>query len=277
VPTVRTDDGVELAAYDFGGEGRDVLFAHATGFHAHVWLPVVERLRHRFHCWAFDERGHGDSTSPPDGDFDWRAFGRDALAVVAALGLERPFGVGHSAGGALLLLAEADVPGTLAAAYCYEPVMAPVDDPPAPFPGPLSEGARRRREVFADRDEARERYRAKRPFSLFAPDALEAYIVHGFDDLPDGRVRLKCRGEDEARAYEHGFSHDLFRRLSTVACPVAVDCGAETDAFGIDLCQRYAARLPHGRAQAVPGLGHFGPLEAPDVIADRIAAAFLPG
>lgn len=277
MPTVRTHDGVELAVHDFGGDGPHLLLAHATGFHAHVWLPVVERLRARFHCVAFDERGHGDSTVPPDGDFDWRAFGRDALAVVEALGLERPFAVGHSAGGALLLLAEADAPGTFAAVYCYEPVMAPMDEPPAPFETPLAVGARRRREQFASRDEALARYRRKQPFSSFAPEALDAYVRHGFHDLPDGRVRLKCRGEDEARTYEHGFAHDLFRRLPAIACPVVVDCGAETDAFGIDLCDLYAARLPHGLAAAVSGLGHFGPMEAPTVIADRIVAAFRPG
>lgn len=271
---VRTADGLSLAVHDFGGTGPDLLLAHATGFHAHMWLPVVEHLRDRFHCLAFDERGHGDTPTPQDGDFAWRAFGRDALAVVDGLGLDRPFGVGHSAGGALLLLAEEAAPGTFRALYCFEPVIVPTDDPPPPGESPLAQGARRRREVFSSREEARTRLGAKPPFSLFTPEALEAYVEYGFDDLPDGTVRLKCRGEDEARTYEHGGAHDAFRRLGEVRCPVTIECGSAPTPFGIDACSQYAARLPHGRAAELPGLTHFGPMQAPKVVAERIAASF---
>jgi pimeloyl-ACP methyl ester carboxylesterase len=271
---VRAADGVPLAVYDFGGRGPDLLLAHATGFHAHIWLPVVEYLRERFRCVAFDERGHGDTPTPANGDFDWRTFGRDALAVVEALGLERPYGVGHSAGGALLLLAEVAAPGTFRALYCWEPVIVPTDDPPPPGDSPMARGARRRREVFASRQEARDRLGAKLPFSLFTPEAFDAYIEHGFDDLPDVTVRLKCRGEDEARTYEHGGAHDAFRHLAEVQCPVAVECGSAPTPFGIEACTQYAARLPHGRVAEVEGLTHFGPMQAPDVLAERIVTAF---
>ena len=274
LPTVPTADGLPLAVYDLGGTGPDLLLAHATGFHARIWLPVVEHLRHRFRCVAFDERGHGETPTPEDGDFDWRTFGRDALAVVEARGLEQPYGVGHSAGGSLLLLAEQAAPGTFRALYCWEPVIPPTDDPPPPGDSPLADSARRRREVFGSRQEVRDRLGAKLPFSLFAPDALEAYIEYGFDDVPDGTVRLKCRGEDEARTYEHGFAHDAFRRLHEVQCPVTIECGSAPTPFGIEACMQYAARLPHGRAAEVVGLTHFGPMQAPEVIAGRIVAAF---
>ena len=47
-------DGVEVAAYDLGGKGPPLLLAHATGFHAHVFVPLAGRLAGRFHCFAFD-------------------------------------------------------------------------------------------------------------------------------------------------------------------------------------------------------------------------------
>jgi pimeloyl-ACP methyl ester carboxylesterase len=269
-----TDDGVAIAWYDFGGDGPDLLLAHATGFHAHVWLPVIERLRSRFRCVAFDERGHGDSTSPADGTFDWHRFGRDALAVVGAAGLDRPFGVGHSCGGALLLLAEEAAPGTFRSLWCYEPVVLPVDDPPPPTPGPLTEGARRRREVFSSRDEATERYRSKPPTAGFRPDVLEAYVQFGFDDLPDGSVRLKCRGEDEARTYEWGLAHRAFADLARVRCPVALAHGERDAHFGADAMAALAGRLPGAQVDMAAGLTHFGPLEDPDAVADAILRAF---
>ena len=98
-----TSDGIAVAIHDLGGNGPPVLFAHATGFHGLVWRPVADRLRDSFHCWAFDERGHGDTPAPADGDFRWEGFARDAISVVDELRLNRPYGVGHSGGGAALL------------------------------------------------------------------------------------------------------------------------------------------------------------------------------
>ena len=272
--TITTGDGVELALYDLGGDGPDLLLAHATGFHGRVWLPIAEQLQSRFHCWSFDERGHGDSTSPPDGNFDWHAFGDDALAVVDALGLERPVAAGHSAGGALLLLAEQVRPGTFAALWCFEPVIFPVDDPPGPnLENPLAAGALRRREVFDSRDAAFANYASKPPFSGLDPEALRAYVDHGFDDLDDGTVRLKCRGADESKTYSMASSHRAFRGLPAVGCPVTVACGENTTAFGPTMIRAVAERIPQGRAEVMPGLTHFGPLEDPARVAESIASA----
>jgi pimeloyl-ACP methyl ester carboxylesterase len=273
MPSVVTDDEVEIAWYDFGGDGPDLLLAHATGFHAHAWLPVVERLRAGFHCVAFDERGHGDSASAPP-SHDWHALADDLRAVVRAAGLERPFGVGHSCGGALLLMAEEAEPGTFRSLYCFEPVATPADPPPPPGPNPMAERARRRREVFESRDAAYERYRSKPPFSRFDEAALRAYVEHGFDDLDDGTVRLKCRAEDEARIYEHGNSHRAFLDAGLVTCPVTLGYGSETDAMGAWVVEPLAARLPSARVEVLAGRTHFGPFEDPDDVAARVERAF---
>ncbi len=38
---VTGSGGLRLAAYGFGGAGPPLVLAHATGFHAHVWLPLL--------------------------------------------------------------------------------------------------------------------------------------------------------------------------------------------------------------------------------------------
>lgn len=271
-------DGVRVAFDDLGGSGPALLFAHATGFHGQVWRPVATELAGEFRCVTFDERGHGDSGLPPDGVFDWHGFARDALAVVDALGLDRPCGVGHSAGGAALVLAELSRPGTFRALYGYEPIVPPVADDGAPMlpsgSNPLAAGARRRREVFASRDEAFANYASKPPFSVLRSDALRAYVDYGFEDLADGSVRLKCRGESEARTYEMGARHGAFLRLGSVACPTTVACGAETDTFGPAVMAMLAERLPDGRVDVLDGLGHFGPMQDPAAVAASIRRAF---
>src|SRR5437868_6259323 len=111
VPTFTSSDGFDVAAWDLGGDGPPVLMAHATGFHGLVWRPMAAALPD-FRCYSFDERGHGDSFRPPGHDYDWIGFADDALTVVDGLGLGHPFGIGHSAGAAALLMAEAFRPGT---------------------------------------------------------------------------------------------------------------------------------------------------------------------
>lgn len=274
-PTVTTPDGVPIAVHEFGGEGPTLLLAHATGFHGAVFAPLARRLADDFHCVALDERGHGDSGKTSG--MDWRGFAVDVLATVDALGARLPFGVGHSAGGAALLLAEQARPGTFGALYCFEPIVLPPAAPflAAPNANPLSESARRRREVFASRGDAFDNYASKPPFDRLDREALHAYVDHGFEDLDDGRVRLKCRPETEAQTFEQGFTHGAYEHLPEVGCPVTVARGATSDTFTDALVEALVGRLPRGRAEVVPGVGHFGPLEDPAALARSIRSAFV--
>ena len=274
---VESEDGARLAAYDFGGDGRPVLFAHATGFHAHTWLPVVRRLSDTFHCYAFDERGHGATPTPPNGDFDWRAFGEDARAVAAAFDLEQPLAAGHSAGGALLLLAEQAHPGTWSAVWTYEPVV-PDGDPMDGGPNPLAAGARKRRSRFESRAAAYANYASKPPFASLDPEALTAYVDYGFmadeGSGDGGGVSLACRPEDEAATYEQARYHRAWDGLGAVEIPVWVACGADSSHFPSEHMEAVAERLPKGTLEVLAGLGHFGPLEDPARIATSIKGAF---
>jgi pimeloyl-ACP methyl ester carboxylesterase len=275
VRRAQATDGTGIAVYDLGGGGEPVLLAHATGFHAHVWEPLAARLADRYHAYAFDFRGHGRSHHPDYG-YPWRDFALDVLAAVDALGLGGGvLAVGHSKGAAALLMAEQDRPATFRALYCYEPIVVPVVRPTGPSPdNPLSVGARKRRDAFASREEAYANFAGKAPFDRLHPDALRAYVEHGFEEGPEGGVRLRCRPEYEARVYAMGFAHDAFARFGEVACPVTIACGEHTDAITPAVVERQAAALPHARTEVLPGLGHFGPLEDPGAVAASIRRAF---
>jgi pimeloyl-ACP methyl ester carboxylesterase len=273
--TVTTSDGVRIAVHDLGGTGRPLLIAHATGFHGRAYAPLARLLGDRRRCVAFDARGHGGSGLPPGLDFEWHGFARDVLAVVDGLGPGRPAAVGHSCGGAALLLAEQARPGTFEAVYCFEPIVYPGDDPPAvAIESPMSQAARRRREVFASRAQAFDNYASKPPLDLLERDCLAAYVEYGFEDLPDGSVRLCCRGESEAAVYAASFSHDAFRHLAEIACPVTLACGERTDTINREYLELLAARLARCRVEELAGLSHFGPLEDPAAVAASVMRAF---
>jgi pimeloyl-ACP methyl ester carboxylesterase len=273
-PGVITSDGVPIAVHDLGGRGRPLVLAHATGLHGLVWKPLTVSLTATFHCVSLDARGHGDSGLHPDLDFAWEGLARDILAVVDGLGSQQPVGVGHSSGGAAMLLAEQARPGTFAALYCFEPTVVAVDPPLGrDVDNWLAVGARRRRERFASRREAYTNYASKAPFSGVTPDALHAYVDHGFADVPGG-VQLKCRGEHEALVHEMASAHDGFAHLDEVRCPVMLAYGEETEAFGPALIKVMAARIPAVSVEVVAGLGHLGPLEGPEAVGQSVRRFF---
>lgn len=288
--TVASTDGVTVAYLTLGGTGRRVLLAHATGFSATVWRPVATALAGSFRAWALDFRGHGRSTPPADGTFDWHGTADDVLAVIDAIDAidaesgpttEPWLGVGHSMGGAALLLAEQRRPGTFGALWVYEPVVFP---PAEVAPGTaeggnhLAEGAARRRPGFPSAEEARRNFSSKPPMDVFSPEALAGYLERGLTPDPSAdepeRVRLSCRPEHEAQVYRMGGRHSAWAHLHEVACPVTVVVGDTAIPGPAMVAAAVADRLPLGHLESHPELGHFGPQQAPDAMAASITAAF---
>ena len=277
----ETPDGLGLAVYDFGGQGPDLLLVHATGFCAEPFGPLARTLADRFHCWGLDLRGHGRSDRPVDGDFAWSGFATDVLTVIDHLGLDHPYGLGHSCGGASVLLGEQARPGLFRSLYCFEPVVMP-DAARARIAeqNPLTERALRRRDTFPSAEAALANYASKPPYADLDPEALRLYVESGFELVPvheggDGRiVRLRCRREDEAATFTAAGYHEAFGHLAEVTCPVTLCCGEDTDAFGPRLMQADAEPMPDARVEVLPGMGHFGPLQRPGTVADSVIHAF---
>ncbi|MFM8553523.1 MAG: alpha/beta fold hydrolase [Acidimicrobiales bacterium] len=269
IPSV---DGLTIAVHDFGGEGPPVLLSHATGFHAHCFEPMAAVLSPTHRCMGLDHRGYGDSENIDPAGVEWTPYGNDALAAArhlsAASGGAPVVGVGHSMGGASLLMAALREPQLFRALFVFEPIVfpPPVDDGPRPA-SPLPAGARKRRAVFASFDEALENFTAKPPMSSFHPVARAAYVRHGFAPLPDGSVTLKCLPDHEARTYETGATSGMFDRLPEVATPTWVMAGAPAPYQPSSFAATVAERLPDSTYVQWDEMGHFGPLEHPETIA----------
>jgi pimeloyl-ACP methyl ester carboxylesterase len=271
---VPAPDGVSLALHEQSGHGRPVLLCHATGLHGAVWEPLASALGPGFERWAVDFRAHGASVVPPDDPLPWAAMGEDVLAVVGALGIEpgQLLGVGHSMGGAALLMAEQARPGTFAGLWLFEPIAPPAAAARSITGGNrLAEAATRRRPSFPSAADALANYAGKPPLNVARADALHAYVRHGFVTGEDGAVHLACRPADEAQVFRGGGGHPTFERLGEVTCPVRIVCGVHEPgpaAFAPDI----AAALPRGQLERHEHLGHFGPMEAPSELAASVRA-----
>lgn len=264
---VRSADGVKLNLRMMGGSGPDLLVCHATGFHGLAYRPLAQSLKERFTVWAPDFRGHGSSGPAPGDDYAWSGMGADVAACAAEIGAQRLYGFGHSMGGAALLLAERSMPGTFESLFLYEPIVLPRGFFDAPRANPLAAGARNRREVFNSRAEALARYSSRSPLAVMRADALAAYVEGGFVDLGDGRVRLACSAETEARTFEASGGLPT-EEANQIDVPATVAAGTTAAAPNPGLfAPAIADALPAGRFLSFENLGHFGPLEAPGVVA----------
>lgn len=215
--------------------------------------------------------GHGDSDDPPGGDFAWRAMVPDVIAATRAIASE-PLAcvVGHSMGGAVALQAAADDPTLFAAAYLFEPIISqPSEASRRTGNNPMADGARRRQAAFASKPEALWRYASRRPMNELSAGSLAAYVQHGFRENPDGTVALKCSPENEARTFESSVAITT-ASVAAATLPTLVVTGA-TSALA-SMGQPVVDALPRAELRTHRHLGHFGPLQGPDVIADEIAA-----
>ncbi len=268
---VASTMGVTVAVHDLGGSGDPFLIAHATGICGRAYEPMAGALKDAFHVYALDFRGHGDSTDPEDGDFAWAGMGDDVLAAIDTLGVDQIDVFGHSLGGAALLIAESMRPGLLRSAFFFEPIVM-TEEYLAGRTNVMSDAARRRREIFPSRADALMRYASRTPLGVWRADALAAYVEHGFDDLPDGTVRLKCRPESEARTFECETKMTL-ERIGGFAVPAVVAVGSE-EPTGAMFGQPIVDAMANARLAQYPHLGHFGPLQDPASIgADVLEAA----
>ncbi|MCU1346441.1 MAG: alpha/beta hydrolase fold protein [Acidimicrobiia bacterium] len=276
---LASTDGVTIALHDLGGSGPPLLICHATGLCGRAYEPMAAELTDQFHVWAIDFRGHGDATVPVNGRFDWLGFTDDLEVAVAALGNEPLLAFGHSMGGAVLTLLEQRHPGTLRAAYLFEPVVM-ADQQPVTVVSPdgntMSQIARRRRSTFASKPDAMFRYASRPPFNTLRADALAAYVEHGMSTQPDGRAMLKCAPESEAATFD-GENKPTFAIAGALSTPITVGYGSPKSGEVLAvLGERLVGRLRKGTGDAQPLLGHFGPLENPTVIARAVIGALAP-
>lgn len=265
--TVASADQVTIQLYDLGGDGPLLLLSHATGFCGQVWAPMAESLRQHYHCVAFDHRAHGRSTGPVGRSLEWSGMADDVVTVARTLSPGAPVAaVGHSMGGSALAMAEATNPGTVAKAWTFEPILFGGEPTGTPAEASeISEGARRRRPTFANRDEVMERYGSRPPLDVLDRRALEAYVTHGFRDLPDGTVTLRCTPEDEAAVFEHHNS-GAKSLIGEVTVPFLIAASGDGRPPAEAVLET-AKRFDHLDLAVYDDLSHFGPLEAPERMA----------
>src|SRR3990170_7270264 len=240
-------NGIRLHYMEWGGDAPPAVLLHATGFLARLWEPIATELGARFHVYALDARGHGDSDKPPPaGAYGWEGLAADLMGFLDALGLAGVPIVGHSSGAAGAVRLAALRPEYVSALVLVEPTVFP----PMPVEGSdarkeqLASGAAKRRMVWDSREELVDAYRERRAFASWREDVLRLFAEHGTFEREDGRVELKCPGEIEAELYRNSLSPDVWDLLPRVRCPALVIRGEHTEPLLALVAEGVAGRIP---------------------------------
>ncbi|HVP83094.1 MAG TPA: alpha/beta hydrolase [Rhizomicrobium sp.] len=269
-----SDGNISYLAWD--GDGPTLHFAHATGFNAETYAPLLTPLSEHMRILASDARGHGFTTLPtvPGSARDWKIFGRDLGQFLDATTDGQVVLAGHSMGAVVSAMIAARWPDRVKGLILLEPVLVPNIlhlvrwIPFRPPSVDLASRAERRRASFASFEVARASYLGRGAFRTWPPEFLTAYLKGGL--VPDGDgVRLACAPTWEAQVFRAApfGAASLARRIK---CPVTL-MYAEQSTPPESECRLFAHRHGNTRLIKVPGTTHFLPMERPDLVREEIA------
>ena len=284
------DARLALTCWGKAGSGKPpALLVHGTGFVAEVWDEVAGALALSHTVYGLDRRGHGASHKPATDRYHFQDFAQDVGAVIEALDLTGVVGVGHSAGATDLLLAAKLLPRRFSRLFVMEPtVMDPGADRAdgaqlSDRSRAMVQGVLARRVEFDSAAALFQRLRAAPAFAQWSERPLWAYVRHGFEALPDGRMRLLCTPQIESamlwpifEAMEQIYAGDErgnpFSWLSEIDCPVCVATAERSWPIYKEMASRAVALIPNVGQWTFDGVGHCVAQEAPALLLGALEA-----
>jgi 3-oxoadipate enol-lactonase len=109
MPMIQSD-GAKLNAQIEGPERASVLMlCNSLGTDLHMWDDQVPAITRHFRLLRYDRRGHGKSEAPK-GPYNMEMLGRDALAVMDGMGVQKVNWCGLSMGGMVGMWLGANAP-----------------------------------------------------------------------------------------------------------------------------------------------------------------------
>lgn len=252
--------------YEVYGAGPPLLLVNGLGSDLTEWLYQIPVFSARFRVIAFDNRGAGESETPP-GPYTTELMADDAAALLDGLGIERAHLLGVSLGGMIaqqialrhpgkvdrLVLACTAPGGALSVRPSPEALAAFTRDPS----GDLEMQVRRTIPYLYT-----ERFRRERP------EEIEAFV----------RRRLAAPADPAGAAAQlaAAIGHDAGERLARIAAQTLVIAGTADRLVPPENSSRIAERIPGSRLRLLPGAPHRLFAENAEVF-NREVLAFLEG
>jgi 3-oxoadipate enol-lactonase len=232
-----------------------VVLGNSLGTDMSMWDRVVPELRERCLVVRYDHRGQGGSSIFP-GPYDVSDLGRDALALLDTLAIERAVYCGVSIGGMV---------GLWLAAHAPDRIEALVACCTSAHPGNAQSWAERAATVTAAGGTA-----------PIADAVLARWLTPAFAAAhPDAAAELRTMLLASPAA---GYAAccgvlerlDLRAALPGIAMPTLVVAGAQDAALPPEHGERIARAIPGARFEMLDPAAHIPMVERPDAVATLI-------
>lgn len=275
--TTRDGERQRLAYMDVAASGtangRAVLLLHGRNFPSSYWKPVIDALAGAgYRVLALDQLGFGKS-SKPVGAFSFDTMAAETVALLDAMGLARVDVVAHSMGGMLAIRLARNAPTRINSLVLEAPIG--LEDYRFSVP-PVSNDTLLRIETDVTADGYRQQLMTNYALSLPA-SAIEPFV----------QIRERVKGSGEyprwvqsfVNSYQIIWGQPVVHEVPLVTQPTLFVMGEnDRNAPGKPFApaqarakmgdnaahaRTLAARMPNGRAEILPGIGHLVHMEAP--------------
>ena len=238
--------------------GTPLLLGPSLGTSTEVWERNVTALAERFRVIRYDHRGQGKSPEPP-GPYEIADLGRDTIALMDRLGIERAAVGGVSLGGMIAMWVGAHAPErvTHVIPMCTSPHI-----PQAPW---------------AERAAAVREAGSTEPI---ADNVVANWLTPGYaDDHPDDREWLRgllVASPPEGYASCCGAIErmDLRDDLAQIGAPALVVSATDDPSTPPEHQRTIAELIPGARLETVADAAHLANVQHPDAI-NRLIIDFL--
>jgi 3-oxoadipate enol-lactonase len=240
------------------GEGPPITLIHGIGASTDSWAGVVPLLSDRFACLSYDLRGHGRSEVVP-GRYGLEAYIEDLAALLDDRGIEDTHLAGHSLGGVIAQAFALRYPERTKSAILVSTAACRTAD---------------EREAIL----ALARTVAREGAGFIMERAMERWFTPGFQTAhPEVIARRKARVlETDPASFAGAFriyaESDLGDQLHRIAAPTLILTGENDVGSNPRIARAMAERIPGAELEILPDLRHAVLLEAPAVVAEKIAA-----
>jgi pimeloyl-ACP methyl ester carboxylesterase len=277
------DFGRGLASwYEGDGDGEEICFLAANGFPVGSYRFLSDEFGKGYRVVALENRGAWPEQPLPQGRSGWQGHADDLIAFLEyrrdqGLGELPVWGMGHSIGGTVNLLAAAKRPELFKGLVLIDPATVPSRILPLLGGiGPwlmaqtgLVKSTANRRPRWQSPEAFAEYHREKSVYRRFRPQAMSDYAVSGLVPAEDGQYRLRFSREWEAWNFQH--TPFIWQALKKVRCPVLLLRAEYSNLHPEREFRRRQRGLPsHVIARDIPGVGHMAFQEDPQQVVAMI-------
>ena len=230
-----------------------VVMANSLGTTLRMWDEQASALNDRFRSLRYDHRGHGGSPIPP-GPYTIEDLGRDVLALLERLGIERASFCGLSLGGLVGMWVASEAPERIERLVL------------------CCTAARFASDVY----DSRARTVRERGVAEIADGVLERWFTPAFRasqlDVVGWarRMLLDTPAEGYAGCCEAVRDADLSGRLGDIRAPTLVIAGADDPAAPPEQAELICDAIPHARLVVIEQAAHLANVEQPEALTEAL-------